>query len=360
MISLPPYDLERIEKRFDAWLQGAIFDRPPVTCLPVWRTPCGPLPEKKHASPLERALDAEFHVARFEKIVPCLEYSADTVPTFVPTIGIGQVAAVLGGKIELNEHSCWAVHSLPNVRDVIGRVADLNHPVQTALRTMTKLSLAASRGRWLTGVGFGCNSPDVLVDLRGPQELCFDLMDDPEGVRLACAHIDSQLPAIYNDLRRPIAEAGQPTAINGEGVIWNGEITRLEGDFLCMVSKATAEEVFYPLSKKRIRAFERCYWHADGPGWLTHLDFLLQDEQLGAIQWVYGTGNGPAAKWIDVYRKIQAAGKGIELMPESVEDALAVMKHLKPEGVWFKFWRPMTTAESNQFIAETLKPSNWA
>ncbi|MEI8198189.1 MAG: hypothetical protein WCI73_20035, partial [Phycisphaerae bacterium] len=252
-----------------------------------------------------------------------------------------------------------AVHVLTNVRQILAYAPEFSLPHWQALRKMTELSLACSRGRWLTGVSLTGSAPDVLVDLRGPQELCLDLMDDPEGVQLALQHLDRHLPSVDRFLWDPVAAGGLPTPINGEGVVAIGHVTRLDSDFLCMVSPSLGSDLLYPSLHRRIRQFDQCYWHADGPGWLTHLDWILRDDRIRGVQWVYGAGNGPAAKWIDVYRKIQAAGKAIELMPVSLDDARQVMQHLRPEGVWLKFWDSYPADAAHQFLTDVAQRANW-
>jgi hypothetical protein len=78
---------------------------------------------------------------------------------------------------------------------------------------------------------------------------------------------------------------------------------------------------------------EASIYHLDGPQALPHLDSLLQIKELNAVQWVYGAGRGRASDWMDVYKKCQAAGKGIQLYvsPDEID---IIMENLKPEGVW--------------------------
>ncbi|MEI8197048.1 MAG: hypothetical protein WCI73_14205, partial [Phycisphaerae bacterium] len=95
-------DLDPILKRFDAWFHCDVADRPPVTFPPRWRALTRSLPHKSYASPLERALDAEFRLELFAATLPFLDYLADTIPTFTPEIGIGQTALLFGGQIAMN------------------------------------------------------------------------------------------------------------------------------------------------------------------------------------------------------------------------------------------------------------------
>ena len=71
----------------------------------------------------------------------------------------------------------------------------------------------------------------------------------------------------------------------------------------------------------------------DGPGALQHLESLLSIKELKAVQWVYGAGHGRASDWMHVYKRCQAAGKGIQV-GLAVEELDYFMENLKPEGMW--------------------------
>ena len=64
---------------------------------------------------------------------------------------------------------------------------------------------------------------------------------------------------------------------------------------------------------------------------LRHLDRVLELPRLNGVQWVYGAGNEPAARWGGVYRKIQAAGKCMQVICTDMNDARAVAEQVRPE-----------------------------
>jgi hypothetical protein len=97
-----------------------------------------------------------------------------------------------------------------------------------------------------------------------------------------------------------------------------------------------------------MQPLERSLFHLDGPQALRLLDLLLDLPQLDAVQWVYGSGNGPASNWIDVYKRIQNAGKSIQLIAETAEGARTVVDQLKPQGVWISVIEPFNSVESAQ------------
>jgi hypothetical protein len=101
-----------------------------------------------------------------------------------------------------------------------------------------------------------------------------------------------------------------------------------------MISEAMFQEFFLPGIAEECRFYTNSLYHLDGPGALRHLDALLSIPELNAIQWVYGAGNGRATDWLDVYRRCQAAGKGIQLSFLHVDEVDVVVANLRPEGVW--------------------------
>ena len=97
------------------------------------------------------------------------------------------------------------------------------------------------------------------------------------------------------------------------------------------------DDVFLPGIIKECRHMQANIYHLDGPNALRHLDSLLAIPELNAIQWVYGSGHGRASDWLEVYRKCQKAGKGLQihLEPDELDTIIA---NLRPEGVWLGLW----------------------
>lgn len=96
---------------------------------------------------------------------------------------------------------------------------------------------------------------------------------------------------------------------------------------------------------------ERSIFHLDGPQALHHLDLMLSLPGLNAVQWVFGSGHGPAAKWIDVYRRCLAAGKALQILADDPADALTVLRALGPDGLWLTICTPFAnTDEATDFL----------
>ena len=61
------------------------------------------------------------------------------------------------------------------------------------------------------------------------------------------------------------------------------------------------------------RRLPRCFFHVDGRGQLPHLDMILAMGRINGVQWVPGPGAPSCDHWIDIYRRIFAAGKKAQL-----------------------------------------------
>jgi hypothetical protein len=98
-----------------------------------------------------------------------------------------------------------------------------------------------------------------------------------------------------------------------------------------MISNAMFERFFLPGLARECQFLDRSIYHLDGPGALRHLDSILSIRELDAVQWVFGAGNEGYGRWVDVYRRIQGAGKGVEVIC-TLEEIDRVIETLSPKG----------------------------
>ncbi|TSA31580.1 MAG: hypothetical protein D4R65_10940 [Verrucomicrobiaceae bacterium] len=349
-------DIAPILKRFDAWYANDMADRPPVTFMWVGRDDAPP-PDLEF-DPKRCLVDGAFRLSLFEKMLPLRAFPGDSFPMFSGGITADHNGTVFGLKLDCSRESVWAVHFLENVRDAMNLEFSFDNPYWASMREATDLSLERGNGKWITTLCcHGGVNGDILVALRGPENLCMDVMDDPEGVRLAANRLSSFYPKIYDDIRDRLLAHDSP--VTAEGELSRRRTGRIGCDFLCLLSEQMARDTVYESIESDINSLEQCYFHLDSEGSLRHLDFILGQPRVAGIQWVYGVNRGPAVKWADVYTRIQKAGKALEVLPVDVPDALALMKHLEPEGVWFKFLDSLKESEAEYFMGEVGKRSNW-
>ncbi len=100
----------------------------------------------------------------------------------------------------------------------------------------------------------------------------------------------------------------------------------LQCDFCYMIGPEMFDEFVKPELAAACRRLDNPFNHLDGPGQLAHLDSLLEIPELKGVQWIPGDGNPGMAHWPEVYRKIRAAGKLIQLfLSDSGLDVLNIV-----------------------------------
>ena len=105
-------------------------------------------------------------------------------------------------------------------------------------------------------------------------------------------------------------------------------------DFSCMISEKQYNELIVPEIEKEVEFLDASIYHLDGPGALRHLDRILEIPGLSGVQWRNGAGQPSASHWIPVVKKIQAAGKCVELEVQAHE-LETMLKEVAPEGVCY-------------------------
>ena len=98
-------------------------------------------------------------------------------------------------------------------------------------------------------------------------------------------------------------------------------------DFCYMIGSPMFREFVLDTLCEDTQRLEHTIYHLDGVGQLNHLDDILAIKDLSAVQWIYGDGKPSAVHWLDVYRRIAAAGKGM-MICGSAQDYLDVLAHL--------------------------------
>ncbi len=349
--------MAEVMERFDAWWRHQPQDRP-VLELPVRSTrprpPCAP-----GQSCREWWMDAEARVAEMLVELRHRPYVAETLPIYRPGIGPDLSATPLGVEIEFSDTTSWSLHTVEDIDDWIpyqSREPDFTNPYWSAVRKMTELGLREGAGEILTGLPDLHGTYDMLVSLRGPENVCMDLIDDPDLVQGTAMHFARIYRESLQRAWEPFEAAGQPATT------WihfaNDRLAFVTScDFLCLISVDMALQHVAPTLDLENEPAERNIFHLDGPGALRHLDWLLEREDLDAIQWVYGAGNGPARRWLDVYRKTLDAGKSVQVLAEDPDDALAVVRALGSQGVWISLKSEFDSREEAEAFVRVVESS---
>lgn len=74
------------------------------------------------------------------------------------------------------------------------------------------------------------------------------------------------------------------------------------------------DEFVRPELQSMCRALPHSMYHLDGVGQLNKLDSLLKIDELDGVQWIPGDGKPDPSHWPEVFHKIAAANKNIQVL----------------------------------------------
>lgn len=328
-------DLARTIDRLEAWWLGEIVDRPPVS---IGIPPTAPvdLPRKQHASLREQWLDVEYHVERGLAGLKSRTFVGDDIPAWMPNVGPELTSTLWNCELEFGKNTSWSIpfiESPDQFRQIAEQPPNFDNVYWQTIERMTDLALERFAGVAMVSIADLHGNMDILAGLRDPQLLCMDLIDDPEPVIAAQMNVARGYGEAFGRLYDKVAATGQGS-LTWTRFYHEGPAYIPSSDFWCMLSDEMARDVVLPAIRQEMQPIERSIFHLDGPQALRHLDLLLEMDDLDAVQWVYGAGNGPASRHIDVYRRCLDAGKSVQVACEGGEDGLAVLEALGPRGVW--------------------------
>ena len=344
-------------KRFDAFYNGEVYDRPPVRFTFWENKEWSPKPEEKtYANQRDRWLDVEQRAKEANWAFDCTEYYADAMPGYMPNLGPEIFSAMCGCKYHFMPETTWTE---PNIidweRDADKAVFSRSNEYFIVLDKFIRELLKYSKDKFAVGFTDFHAGGDHLAALRDPEVLCTDLYDYPEFVKSKIKSSYEEYFRLYEYFYRLTTLEGEPTT-SWIDLIVDGRFNVVQNDFSCMISEKMFEEFFLDGIIDECERLDHSIYHLDGPNALKHLDALLEIKKLNAIQWVAGAGNEGFTRWINVYKKIQKAKKGM-MIYVGVSDLDAIFANLKPDGIWFSsIWGVKTREEADKIIKRI---KNW-
>jgi len=352
-LSLKP-DLAETMARFDRWWKGEPTDRP-ICMLGVPPRHQPELPEPTHATLRDRWLDVEFAVRTRIARVTAQNFVGDRLPVIYPNVGPELTGTIFGCQLEFSETTSWAIPTIHELNDwhaFLEKPFDFDNVYWKTIDRATDLLIERNEGRYVPGIADLHGNMDILASLREPENLCLDCVDDPELIGRVALRAAAGYVECFSRLYDKVAAAGFGSS-TWTPIYHPGPAYVPSCDFWCMLSDDMGRSIVLPAIQREMAPLERSIFHLDGPQALQHLDTLLEMDDLDAVQWVYGAGNGPAMKWLDVYKRCRAAGKSIQVIGATPDEAVEFVKALGAEGLWLDVHHGFgSIAEADDFLAK--------
>ena len=336
-------DWEKTKKYYKAWWNCEVLDK-----IAIMVTAPRENQEQNGnfvGSPEDR-LNKEKVIDIAEKKIQITFYGGLAFPFYDLDFGPDIFSAYMGATIEFSPIGDYPISWVDWHRPILENYSDLSafeikedNFYWQKTKEFTSYALERSQGDYLIGITDLHAGMDSLAVLRGgPEKLCMDLIDNPDGVKAAMKLLWKAWHKIYEESYRIIANK-QEGSCSWIGLWSPGKTYPVQNDFACLISSKMYEKFFLEELLNEINYLDHSIYHLDGPDALRHLDMLLEISGLNAIQWVPGAelDKQGVAKWMPIYKKIQAKKKAILVYcrPNEVD---FVLENLAPEGLLIVSW----------------------
>lgn len=321
---------EKIKKKYEEYWNMENHNRPLVS---IKGTDAFEMPQYGHKNLQERWFDTEYVIDKVNLTLDHTYFGCEAYPIFSPDLGPDQFAAFYGADLVFGETTSWAKNPWTDaeVEEIPEFSLNRDGIYYKKLKELMKALLENGRGRYFTGIPDLHPGPDCLVAMRGPEQLCFDTIENPEFIIDRTIKLFDGFRLVYEDFYN-LAKDFQTGSSNWMEIWHPGKWYVTSCDFSCMISQNMYEELVIPELMMEIEYLDASVYHLDGPDALKHLDRILQIKKLKGVQWVYGAGAPSASHWLHIIKKIQDAGKlvHIDVEPGELE---YMLQNIKPEGV---------------------------
>jgi len=324
-------DAAEAQRRMRAYWQGEIFDR---ACVSVRAPKDGTRPARRS---LIVAEDFDFAraVDEFEAWAGQTYFGGEAMPALMPNYGPDQWAGFLGAELSMvpDMDTSWAEPLAGIGGDFPELRLDPANRWWKAIIALTELAADRGESKFLLSAIDTHSNLDCLSALRGPSQLCIDLIERPEQVW----HALKQVESLYEPLYDALFAAGRMHARGSTSWLemWSeGRTQAIQCDFCYMISPDHFRRFALPWLEYEMSCLDHAVYHMDGPGQIRHLDDLLTLPNLHTIQWVPGAGQPTAPGWLDMLRTIQRAGKSVQVLV-SIEELKAIYAELAPQRTFY-------------------------
>jgi hypothetical protein len=347
-------DLEMRLNRQDAFWDCEVLDRP---CAAItFKNQEISEPQSRHGSFKERWLDVDFQIQCALAKVKSTVYMGDAIPLMWPNLGPDFFPSLYGGEITFTDDTSYIQPFLKSWDDADLASLSFEHPYWKKMEELYAAFLDAGKNMFYTGWPDLHPGADCLVGIRGPQQMAIDLFDEPDAIKQMLSRVTADFLKVYDHYYDKLTAAGQ-ACTGWPGIVSTRKWHVPSNDFSYMIGPEQFDEFFLPGLKEECNRVEASVHHLDGVGCLRHLDSLLSIKSLNAVQWIWGAGHGTVTDWIDVFKKIQTAGKGVQIFNVCPEHLDVLMEQLRPEGIWMQISGIQTVEEGESVLK---KISRWS
>jgi len=314
-------DYQETIKRYEAFWNGDITDRP-IVSVTVPNPDYKDVPYYTNSYYTRMYGDLDEIVGQIVSNTRKTLYMGEALPQSFLSFGCDEMAAFCGGEtlyFHRGDHSTnWSKAFIEDWESEMPLRVREDNPLWLRMQAFLDKCAEAMQGKMLFHAIDLHSNLDLLLAMRGGENLCLDLLDCPEIIDKAA----DQSMSIYEYFYNKAFKKYNLPAVNG---------VTLQCDFSCMISTPMFRRFALPyLEREAAYNDGRVFYHWDGVTALTHTDDLIASKGLYVMAFVPGAGNGDHSDYLDLYEKIQKGGKAVSVWG-NIEEVKYMHKYLQPD-----------------------------
>jgi hypothetical protein len=197
-------------------------------------------------------------------------------------------------------------------------------------------AMQETTGKCFPSMGAFYHGGDTLDALRGSEQLLIDCIERPDVVRDAEDWLMEMWCDFFNRTYEAVNGAVQGSAC-WMGIWAPGKTYTVSNDFSYNISPEMYKELFLPAIQRQLEFLDYSIYHVDGVNAFVHVDTLCKESRLQAIQILPGAGKPSPLHYMDVLKKVQAAGKNLHISIPANEVKIA-LDNLSARGLFIGTW----------------------
>lgn len=346
--------------RFEAWWKGSSIGRPMMRVIAKRSEPAEALEgDVDYADANDRYLNVAKNVRRYRNFCRTHRFLAEAYPHMNVDLGPGSMALYLGSEPIFKPQTVWYTECLGELEEAQRLRYDPENRWWKKHLEMAREAVKLSGGDFYVDIPDVFENIDILQLLRGAQNLCFDMIDEPDQVKKTLARLDSwyfrYIDAMY-DLVKDADGASSYTVFD----IWGpGKTIKVQCDFSAVMSPKQFRGFVLPSLQEECSKLDFSLYHLDGPDAIKHVDAIMEIKNLHALQWTCGAGqpDGGCERWFPIYEKVRAAGKSLWIQiydggfDEWVKSAERLCRTFGRDGLYLVF--PIMEEDQAHRLIET-------
>lgn len=350
-------DFDMSMKRVYAWYENEIIDRPPVRFVAhnaFLEAAKEDISELSAAEKKAWWFDVETQIDLFMQSVDGRKFHGETFPVYFPNLGPDVYAAFYGAELEFGEVTSWSVPLVRDWDDIEKLQLDMDNEYFRKLEELTNAALGQSAGKFLVGYSDLHPGLDCVAAWRDPQQLCFDMIDNPHKVKELAELAIVDFEFIYNHFDKLLKSSGQ-LSVSWMGIPSFERMHIPSCDFSTMISPTFFKKFGLPILQHEVESMSHNIFHVDGKGVARHLEAILSVPKVHAVQWVQGVGDDlPIMQWVPFIKELQLQGVPtiVDLNKSELDD---FMSEMKPQSLFL--WVATDNEEEEIEILKRL--SKW-